>query len=431
MFTVSVIIPVYNCEKYIEKCLESVQNQTCEGLEIVCIDDGSTDKSVDIIKAKQKSDGRIRLFQQSNHGAGLARNLGIQKAGGRYLAFLDADDYYVDADALRRMTELCDDLHVEVCGSLRKRLDCGITKTDCMFRGDVYREPQILKYTDFQMDYDYQSFIFSRQLLQKNNIVFPDYRWFEDPVFMVRAMHAAGEFAVVQAYLYCYRVPDMAAKINAVKACDLLRGLRDNLRFSSEKGLDVLFAKSLGRLEYEYANIIFNNVSDNDLEMLELLLDINSVVRERLNDATYIVRPLRKILGSVVQENKKYEENLVEWISHQENVVLYGAGKYAKSFLLYLEEKNLKNRVSAIIVSKLANNLDSIENVRVLSIEDFAVSEMKKQQVNILVTVGGAYQGEIEKILLANDIERYILLDDVFLNRLDRQRRFRGEQNDR
>ncbi len=90
---VSIIIPIYNLENYIEYCLNSVVNQTYKELEILCIDDGSTDKSAEIIKRFASSDGRIKYFYQDNAGVSAARNKGLDEATGEYVMFVDGDDY--------------------------------------------------------------------------------------------------------------------------------------------------------------------------------------------------------------------------------------------------------------------------------------------------------------------------------------------------
>lgn len=89
---VSVIIPVYNSEKYIEECLNCVMGQTYGEFEIVVVNDGSTDSSEKIINALKEKDNRIKYVKQENAGAGEARNTGIQNASGKYVIFLDSDD---------------------------------------------------------------------------------------------------------------------------------------------------------------------------------------------------------------------------------------------------------------------------------------------------------------------------------------------------
>lgn len=91
--TVSIIIPVYNIENYIVNCLESVLNQSYTRLEIICIDDGSTDFSAQKIKEFCKKDNRIKYIYQSNAGVSAARNKGLENADGKYIFFLDGDDY--------------------------------------------------------------------------------------------------------------------------------------------------------------------------------------------------------------------------------------------------------------------------------------------------------------------------------------------------
>lgn len=89
---VSIIIPVYNCEKYIQSCIDSAINQTLKNIQIIIIDDGSTDNSYKIIKKYQQLDSRILLIKQKNHGLSYSRNIGIKRALGKYIFFLDSDD---------------------------------------------------------------------------------------------------------------------------------------------------------------------------------------------------------------------------------------------------------------------------------------------------------------------------------------------------
>ena len=91
---VSVIIPVYNAEKYLEQMLDSVVKQTLREIEIICVNDGSTDRSSDIIRKFMKKDKRISLFEQENINAGAARNRGLKKARGQFVVFWDADDRF-------------------------------------------------------------------------------------------------------------------------------------------------------------------------------------------------------------------------------------------------------------------------------------------------------------------------------------------------
>ena len=103
MAKLSVIIPVYNAEKYLEQCLDSVINQTLLDLEIICVDDGSSDKSLDILKKYARVDNRIKIIEQVNGGAGKARNEALKIAEGEFIHFLDSDDWLNINNAYARM----------------------------------------------------------------------------------------------------------------------------------------------------------------------------------------------------------------------------------------------------------------------------------------------------------------------------------------
>lgn len=90
---VSIIIPVYNTEKFVEEAVRSIMNQTLRDIEIIIINDGSTDNSSSVIEKLADEDKRIHIFTQNNHGASISRNIGIQKAKGKYIYFMDSDDY--------------------------------------------------------------------------------------------------------------------------------------------------------------------------------------------------------------------------------------------------------------------------------------------------------------------------------------------------
>lgn len=112
---VSIIIPIYNTEAYLNACLESVTNQIYTNLEIICIDDGSTDHSVEILKEWIRRDSRIMVIQQEHLGASASRNNGVAKATGDYISFVDSDDR-VDESFIRTMLTAIGESDICVCG---------------------------------------------------------------------------------------------------------------------------------------------------------------------------------------------------------------------------------------------------------------------------------------------------------------------------
>ena len=103
---ISVIVPVYNTEKYLRRCIDSILNQTYEALEVILVDDGSTDGSGAVCDEYAEKDARVRAIHQKNGGISAARNAGIDAASGQYIAFIDSDDY-VTGDMLAELLRIC------------------------------------------------------------------------------------------------------------------------------------------------------------------------------------------------------------------------------------------------------------------------------------------------------------------------------------
>lgn len=125
---VSVIVPVYNSAPYLRQCLDSIVGQTLREIEIICVDDGSTDESPAILDEYAAADARLSVLHQQNQYAGVARNNGMAHARGKYLMFWDSDDYF-DLTALEKMYDQCeaDEADICVCGVKRQYDDIGAT----------------------------------------------------------------------------------------------------------------------------------------------------------------------------------------------------------------------------------------------------------------------------------------------------------------
>lgn len=119
---VSVVIPVYNVEKYLRKCVKSVVEQTYPHVEILLIDDGSTDRSGQLCDELQREDSRIRAFHKKNGGQSEARNLGVENAKGEYITFVDSDDW-IDENAIERMVQCAQNVQAELVCCGYKELD--------------------------------------------------------------------------------------------------------------------------------------------------------------------------------------------------------------------------------------------------------------------------------------------------------------------
>lgn len=120
MDKISVIVPIYNVEKYLNKCIDSIVNQTYKNLEIILIDDGSTDGSGDICDEYAGRDMRIKVFHQENKGVVAARKVGIKNATGEYIGFVDGDDY-IDSNMFAELYHLINKKEADIVSSGWKR----------------------------------------------------------------------------------------------------------------------------------------------------------------------------------------------------------------------------------------------------------------------------------------------------------------------
>ena len=252
---VSIIIPVYNDERFIAECIDSVRKQKDIMLEIICIDDGSTDRSAEIIKQKADVDPRVRLIKQENAGPGPARNCGMNVACGRYVAFLDSDDFYLDEDALAKMVRFADAHGVEMTGSI----------VHISYNGDMSCRRNHYGILDLHYDgriYDYRSqlqkviggftgFVFSLAMLRKHHIRFPQYFRNEDPVFIVKALYFAEKIAFIDAGLYVIRnYPREDRDANERAISSIVDGAREIITFAAEHDLSKLLCRELDVIEY-------------------------------------------------------------------------------------------------------------------------------------------------------------------------------------
>ena len=130
MVAISIVIPVYNVEKYLRECLDSLINQTFNDFEVICVNDGSKDSSLEILNEYAQKDIRFKVISQENGGSGSARNNGLSRAQGKYVQFLDGDDYF-EPEMLEKLYNLAEkhQADITVCSSRKVDDEGNITET--------------------------------------------------------------------------------------------------------------------------------------------------------------------------------------------------------------------------------------------------------------------------------------------------------------
>lgn len=211
----SIIIPVYNCEKYLKRCLNSICNQTVSNFEVIIIDDGSTDKSLSICKEYANKDSRFKVFSIANHGSAYARNYGLEHVHGKYVGFVDADDY-ISAEMYSLLLQAGNNDNADIvsCDIVRVLKNGSQIKITNMLDGGKYdRTSIVLKLfpilicsprLETETPYTMVLKIFKKSFLEKNSIKFDNALIAgQDFVFSTTAFYYAESFVYLKGE-YCY-----------------------------------------------------------------------------------------------------------------------------------------------------------------------------------------------------------------------------------
>jgi len=269
---ISVIIPVYGTERYVEKCVRSGMEQTLKDNEILCIDDCSPDNSAKVIERLAAEDDRIRLIRhERNLGLGGARNTGISEARAPYLASVDSDDY-VDTQMLERLWEATEDQSVDI-------VSCGfaLVNEDGSLRYKISKPDQIYCNEDAQVNIldllpsAFWNKLWRTSLFTDNNITFPNHLYFEDLATTPRVLRFAKRIRSIPDSLYNYMIREdsITNSFGAKHIIDYFRVYDVLWAFLKDEGLtdryQDLFVEKIGNeLHYHTETVIASDMSEAD-----------------------------------------------------------------------------------------------------------------------------------------------------------------------
>lgn len=208
-FKVSVIMPIYNVEPYLRECLDSVLSQDLNDIEIICINDGSSDGCKDILESYAKKHSAISVVHKQNEGVAKARNEALAMALGEFVCFIDPDDFYPNKHTLSLLYNAAKEHNALICGGSFSYYANGEIITDFKeesLQGYIFKTNGFMQYKDYQFDFGFHRFIYKRIFLLENHIFYPLYTRYEDPVFFVKAMIKAGQFYALSEVTYRYRI---------------------------------------------------------------------------------------------------------------------------------------------------------------------------------------------------------------------------------
>lgn len=207
---ISVIIPVYNAEKYIKETLDSIVKQSYKNWEIILVENGSEDKSPDIIREYEKKYSQIYMIKGPGKGPGLARNAGIKKSQGEYIIFVDSDDYIPDANIFSKYISIVEKINADIVVSNYARLWNGKLLPAEETRAFALLSP-------LSEEFRFQGFfsigtlsyvwgkLYRKDFLEKNQIIFEDIIYAEDKLFNMKCYVCNAKYVFLQELGYIYR----------------------------------------------------------------------------------------------------------------------------------------------------------------------------------------------------------------------------------
>lgn len=204
---ISVVVAVYNTETLIARCIESIIGQSYQNLEIILVDDGSTDGSGKICDAYQEKDARIKVVHRKNGGLSAARNTGIAHAAGDYIAFADGDDW-IEADMYEKMAEQALEKNADLVACRYRQIYRDYQLDGSTNKITVYTEPysMLIQYLreeeEFLIQHAAWNKLYRRDLLGEER--FPEGRWYDDVVFSARILSKVQKGVYIDSALYNY-----------------------------------------------------------------------------------------------------------------------------------------------------------------------------------------------------------------------------------
>ena len=314
---ISIIIPVYNQELYLKDCLDSVINQTLKDIEIICIDDCSTDNSLSILKKYNQKDNRIKIIAQKNNiGTGMVRNIGIDISAGEYIMFVDPDDYiklnaceilynnarYYNSDFVEFLFDRFDLNNKNL--NIKKRYNLPeneLINKDIIIKNNIF-SPPIMAWNKF----------YKSEFLKTNKIYFYNGRFAEDHIVTIKTRCLAERITAVNSVLYHYRINLVNNQENNNK--DIIPILKEIKSFLVCKG----FLSDIYPNWYNYYNnMLFMNKNKNKKNGL---FSVIKNFYERLHNGMYnkiislgyncqVAFALSSIYGA-----DSLESNLFNWV---------------------------------------------------------------------------------------------------------------------
>ena len=400
---ISIIVPVYNVEKYLSDCLDSILIQSFHDYEIVCINDGSTDNSLQIINEyKKREKEKIKIINQSNQGLSVARNSGIKEAKGKYICFLDSDDMLED-NALEIMMEYIGKhpnvniFQFEIAPLLFQTGMVDENKIRYYSIGSTYPNvmegktlfAKLMKNNDFVESANI--LLIDRDWLVERRICFTPRALYEDSIFSIDCFMQAKKVLHISEPIYIYRIREnsiMTSKYTFNQMRWRIWQYKELLRrlFSYELDSDVEYALSkyaemvLGSLKEVYINL-----SDNEALKISELESVEGLLAHSFNMG----------IDNVFGDKLRYQ-GLLKILEEADSIVIYGAGNVGNKIFSVAKKLRIENKILGYATS-VKTEIEKLNDLYVKTIGEY---NNEKIGVIIIASIRNHYEmlGEAKKL---------------------------------
>lgn len=392
MVKVSIIVPVYNVDNYLEKCLDSLINQTLKDIEIICVNDGSTDNSLEILEKYSQKDNRIIIINQDNAGVSVARNSGMKIAKGQYIGFVDSDDW-VDLDFYEKLynSAIANDADIAVSSIIRWRKYN--KKYRVKYEDKVYTTLQEKISACFIPKICYVWNKLYKSEIVKDNFFTPNV-YFEDIIWLPEVIKSSNKLITVSGTNYYYRVNNnsIVKKTSKKKRQDNYNAKKVMIKFFSDNKLELSKKeRTIVKFSKSILNIPLLKIKEIDSFLMYLLFDFIPVLTIENSDDYRITLKLFNFIKIKITKNKKsddfyknanliYEtensekpkvlscsETLDELVNSNKSICRYGDGEFnlifGESIPFQEYDANLQKRLKDILIASDENILCGIPDV--------------------------------------------------------------------
>lgn len=412
MVAISIIIPVYNIEKYLNQCLDSILAQTFEDYEIICVNDGSKDDSLKILQEYALKYSKIKVISQENGGSGSARNNGLSKAQGKYVQFLDGDDYF-EPKMLETLYNLAEKHQADMAVCSSKKVDDEGNILELNNPNSPLNLPKLV----FDKPYRYKDYpddifnltgtipwnkLYLREMLNKNGLSFPKLTGPDDFCFVQMANVCAEKIVVCPDKLinYRYNRPGSVQTYRANHTIDIVKAGLYIKDFLEERGLYTFLKKA-------YLQMMFGAIRwETSLCDDKQYKDFVQKLKEIMPDNWEIFSPALRKDYLTVEYLKKFIRN--------KKVYLWGASNFIRDLLAKEEEKNPN-------ILGIIDKNEALWGSDFCGYKVFSPNVLEEKPSNILITIYRNYETvyDLIKAEVGEKYQNVCVLPNIFMGEVE------------